>query len=329
MPDRRGRACRDRRRRRSPATGAAQPPVERGQVHGGGRGGRARGGRSGRPWTRSARVRGSRHRDRDPAGPDGPSVHVVQPGRRIDDAPLRRNGARSRDLEAPRRTDGRDDPGGERGGQGLDVPHLASGRAGGARRRGRRAEDTLPQLLGKRVLVVDDNATNREIVTRHARAWQMEPVAVESGAEALALLDAGERFDVGVLDMMMPLHGRGRACARDPASSTAARAAASAPDLARTGAAGSRRAASSTRSSQSRSAHRSSTTRSCGCLQTTMVPSSAAEPERLGAAGSSLRILLAEDNVVNQKVALRLLERLGYSGGCGVERVGGDRSARA
>ncbi|MGH3001721.1 MAG: GAF domain-containing protein, partial [Gaiellaceae bacterium] len=64
--------------------------------------------------------------------------------------------------------------------------------------------DALPLLLGKRVLVVDDNATNREIVTRHARAWRMEPVALEGGSEALALVDAGERFDVAVLDMMMP-----------------------------------------------------------------------------------------------------------------------------
>ena len=65
-------------------------------------------------------------------------------------------------------------------------------------------DDALPQLAGKRVLVVDDNATNREIVTRHARAWRMEPVAVEGGAEALVLIDAGERFDLAVLDMMMP-----------------------------------------------------------------------------------------------------------------------------
>ena len=72
-------------------------------------------------------------------------------------------------------------------GQGFDVPHRADRRRGGAPDAADR-DETLSQLLGKRVLVVDDNATNREIVTRHARAWRMEPVAVESGAEALALL---------------------------------------------------------------------------------------------------------------------------------------------
>ena len=67
-----------------------------------------------------------------------------------------------------------------------------------------RLDEGLPQLAGKRILVVDDNATNREIVTRHARSWGMEPVAVELPAEALALVEAGEPFDVAVLDMMMP-----------------------------------------------------------------------------------------------------------------------------
>ncbi len=65
-------------------------------------------------------------------------------------------------------------------------------------------DDGLPQLAGKRILVVDDNATNREIVTRHARSWGMEPVAVELPVAALELVAKGEPFDIAVLDMMMP-----------------------------------------------------------------------------------------------------------------------------
>ena len=94
-------------------------------------------------------------------------------------------------------------------------------------------DEGLPHLAGKRVLIVDDNATNREIVARHARSWGMEPVAVELSSEALTLVEAGEPFDVAVLDMMMPEHGRGGARERDPASSERARAAAPALDIAR------------------------------------------------------------------------------------------------
>ena len=66
VPDRRGGSRRDPGRRRPPATGAPQPPVERSQVHRGGRGRRPRGGRRRHPRTRQARVCGTRHGDRDP-----------------------------------------------------------------------------------------------------------------------------------------------------------------------------------------------------------------------------------------------------------------------
>jgi PAS domain S-box-containing protein len=65
-------------------------------------------------------------------------------------------------------------------------------------------DEGLPRLEGSRLLVVDDNATNREIVSRQARSWGMQPVAVGLASEALALLDAREQFDVALLDLVMP-----------------------------------------------------------------------------------------------------------------------------
>jgi PAS domain S-box-containing protein len=61
-----------------------------------------------------------------------------------------------------------------------------------------------PELQGRRVLIVDDHPTNRQILTLQLRAWQLEPVAVESGAEALALLQRGDSFDLALLDLHMP-----------------------------------------------------------------------------------------------------------------------------
>jgi PAS domain S-box-containing protein len=61
-----------------------------------------------------------------------------------------------------------------------------------------------PGLNGRRVLVVDDNGTNREIVGRQITSWGMAPVITSSGIEALDLLRRGERVDVLVTDLMMP-----------------------------------------------------------------------------------------------------------------------------
>ena len=57
-----------------------------------------------------------------------------------------------------------------------------------------------PELAGKRLLVVDDNATNQLIIARHAQSWSMVPTASSSAADALARL-RGEEFDVVLLDM--------------------------------------------------------------------------------------------------------------------------------
>jgi len=61
-----------------------------------------------------------------------------------------------------------------------------------------------PQLAGRTLLIVDDNATNRRILTTQARSWGMAARAAESGAEALGWVRSGEKFDAGILDMHMP-----------------------------------------------------------------------------------------------------------------------------
>ncbi|WP_242058431.1 response regulator [Microcoleus sp. FACHB-SPT15] len=61
-----------------------------------------------------------------------------------------------------------------------------------------------PQLEGKRVLIVDDNATNRKILALQAQSWGMLTKLTQSGFEALDCLQQGEVFDMAILDMQMP-----------------------------------------------------------------------------------------------------------------------------
>ncbi len=171
----------------------------------------------------------------------------------------------------------------------------------------------LPELAGKRILVVDDNATNREIVTRHARSWEMEPVAVERPADALALIEAGEPFNVAVLDMMMP-EMDGLALAREIRSRRGEQdlplvLLTSLGRLPEDQLAGlfSAQLAKPLKASQLYNTLLHVLTAG----QATEETASAATDGKQ--AMSSLRILLAEDNAMNQKVALRLLERLGFS----------------
>ncbi|HEY9604292.1 MAG TPA: response regulator [Allocoleopsis sp.] len=66
------------------------------------------------------------------------------------------------------------------------------------------ADPLQQQLAGKRLLIVDDNATNRQILTLQAQSWGMMSRAAASGGEALIWLSQGEPFDLAILDMQMP-----------------------------------------------------------------------------------------------------------------------------
>ena len=173
-----------------------------------------------------------------------------------------------------------------------------------------------PSLRGKRVLVVDDNATNRRILTSHLDAWGMPPRATGSPLEALGWIQADERFDVGILDMHMPeMDGvaLARAIREEPAG-------AALPLILFT--------------SLGRREARAESEGFAAYLHKPIKPSQlfdalvsvlADQPVHVRERGVTrseldpdmarrhpLRILLAEDNVVNQKVALRLLGQMGY-----------------
>jgi PAS domain S-box-containing protein len=172
-------------------------------------------------------------------------------------------------------------------------------------------DDGLAHLAGKRILIVDDNATNREIVTRHARSWGMEPVAVELPTAALELIASDEPFDIGVLDMMMPGMD-GLALAGEIRNR---RNADELPLLLLTSLGRLPQAESSSLfSAQLAKPFKASQLYntllrllSAGTVEEDVEPVADGKRTR-----SALRILLAEDNAMNQKVALRLLEQLGY-----------------
>jgi signal transduction histidine kinase/HPt (histidine-containing phosphotransfer) domain-containing protein/BarA-like signal transduction histidine kinase len=61
-----------------------------------------------------------------------------------------------------------------------------------------------PQLAGKRLLVIEDNATNRRIITQRGQQWGMTVETAANRREALPLLAQGDRFDSVILDLELP-----------------------------------------------------------------------------------------------------------------------------
>ena len=168
-----------------------------------------------------------------------------------------------------------------------------------------------PALQGKRILVVDDNTTNRKILTLQAARWGMVVQDTEAPEQALQILKRGS-FDLAILDMHMPGMDGATLAAR-------IREAGHALPLVLFSSLGRRdvsdRLFAATLAKPLRQSQLFDT------LVTLLVhdaaPRHVAAPAKLRidaemASRHALRILLAEDNVVNQKLALRLLRQMGY-----------------
>ncbi|MEZ4436082.1 MAG: response regulator [bacterium] len=177
-----------------------------------------------------------------------------------------------------------------------------------------------PKLAGKRMLVVDDNATNRRILTLYGESWGMTVTALASGTDALDRLRTAALPDVAVLDYHMPeLDGLALAEAiqRDPRTaalplvlltSVAIRLADPRVQLF---------AEVLTKPVKQSRMHRvlvSALDHTPGKRRAIITPRPPAEREydpQL-ARRNPLRILVAEDSRLNQTLAIEMLRRLGY-----------------
>ncbi|MGB3544063.1 response regulator, partial [Rubrivirga sp.] len=189
------------------------------------------------------------------------------------------------------------------------------------------ARSDQPALEGKRVLIVDDNDVNREILSRLTSRWQMPSAAVHSGVEAVeairSAVEDGDPYDLVLLDMQMPeMDGLETAQAIRLGKGGDAPAIVMLTSINRDASLRERALAAGvhrvlykpTKPAQiyevlmevfgAKRAPATGERRSAWIARPAETEGPVA-PTRTG-----LRVLIAEDNVVNQKVAVRLLGRL-------------------
>jgi CheY-like chemotaxis protein/HPt (histidine-containing phosphotransfer) domain-containing protein len=178
-------------------------------------------------------------------------------------------------------------------------------------------------MAGVRVLVVDDNQTNRLVLARLLESWQCrwaEAVNADSALEQLrAAARAGDPFRIAMLDMRMPeVDGETLGCMikADPRLAPTV--------LVMLSSAGQRNDAERARiagfDQYLIKPVRSS--RLLECLQAALSPKPQAHPGRqpvrcsqgMTKKGQKVRILIADDNTTNQLVAQAMINRIGYCG---------------
>jgi len=167
-------------------------------------------------------------------------------------------------------------------------------------------------LAGRRVLIVDDNATNRHILRAHLEAWSMVARDSESPAEAISWVRNGDPFDAAILDMQMP-EMDGMAVARQMRALVPAQRL---PLILLTSLG--RREADDESLFAARLAKPIRPSQLYDTLLTVLIGEGVLEPRHARPAVASrsprpdLRILVVEDNALNRQLALLLLDELGY-----------------
>ena len=181
------------------------------------------------------------------------------------------------------------------------------------------------KVWGLRVLIVDDNATNRQILRHQLLAWKMQPDCAVGGEEALKMMreaaSKGKPYALALLDFQMPeMDGLALAHAikSDPViSATRLVVLTSHGQLLRPAELQKFGIDSCVIKPVKQSRLFDCITDAINRVATqtgfpTVAPASAAIPPEVHPGLKKIRILLAEDNIINQKVALAQLHKLGY-----------------
>jgi GAF domain-containing protein/DNA-binding response OmpR family regulator len=170
-------------------------------------------------------------------------------------------------------------------------------------------------LQGKRILIVDDNATNRRILRLQTEKWGMEAHETEYPHEALEWFKQGQHFDLVITDMHMP-ELDGIMFTREIRKLQDEKAL---PIILLTSLGRRELGAEELNFSAylTKPLKPSALYDALASIFARYLASQKPEPAKIVMDSEMgrlhpLRILLAEDNAVNQKLALRILERLGY-----------------
>ncbi len=172
-----------------------------------------------------------------------------------------------------------------------------------------------PKLADLRILIVDDNATIRRVLAEQATQWGMNPRAAENAPQALDWLRAGEQFDLAAVDSQMPgMDGLDLAMEIRKLPGAAmmplifltplGTRAGTTPDTCVTF------ALSLTKPVKPAQFY-AAIEHALFSQKKTAAPTPPKADQPL-AERFPLRILLCEDNIINQKVAARILQQIGY-----------------
>jgi CheY-like chemotaxis protein len=174
----------------------------------------------------------------------------------------------------------------------------------------------LPRLADLKILILDDNGTSRNVLFEQCRRWGMQPQAVDTPAQALGLLRTQHEFDLALIDLHLPgMDGVAVASEIQKLPSAAMLPMVLLAPLGRK-----KRDDEEARVVFAHTVHKpvkpaqlsSALERALLNPRGQIRPAEPPKSQKSLAEQMPLRVLLVDDNAINQKVAVRILQQFGY-----------------